>query len=113
MTARNELNAFWDEQRGCSGAGWIGTTSSVCRQTPDDWIVGGSATNAPETGTSSGPPNRIWQATWVSTLSNRAQADKDGAWDAGGTAVTFRWTHRGRPSTPTLSPDGRPEVSLR
>ena len=95
MTPRNKLNLFWDEQRGCSGASWIGTTDSACRQTPDGWIIGGSATNAPETGTYSRPPNRIWQATWVNTLSNRALVD------VGYSAYNNRWGGGAGPGNPT------------
>jgi hypothetical protein len=95
ITARNKLNAFWDEQRGCSGASWAGTSLPACRQTPDGWIYGGSATNAPETGTYSRPPNRIWQMTWVDTLSNRMLLD------LGYSAYNNRWGGGGAPGNPT------------
>ena len=42
VSQRNKLNLFWDEQKGCSGAQWIGTTGSACRATPSGWIEGGS-----------------------------------------------------------------------
>jgi hypothetical protein len=95
ITARNKLNAFWDEQRGCSGSSWVGTTFPACRQTPDGWIIGGSATNAPETSTYSRPPNRIWQMTWVDTLSNRMLLD------LGYSAYNNRWGGGAGPGNPT------------
>ena len=48
----NKLNLFWDEQQGCSGAAWIGTTRQGVPQTRrSGWIVGGSVdASRPETG---------------------------------------------------------------
>ena len=49
----NKLNLFWDEQRGCNGSAWIGTTAQACRHNPDGWIEGGTSSPrliAPETG---------------------------------------------------------------
>ena len=48
ITPRNKLNLFWDDQRSCNGSAWIGTTGK-CRDNPEGWIEGGSATRAPET----------------------------------------------------------------
>ena len=43
MSQKNKLNLFWDSQRGCNGAAWIGSGAEACRKTPDGWIVGGTS----------------------------------------------------------------------
>ena len=76
MSPNNKLTGFWDEQWGCSGARWPGSTEGkACRDNTEGWIIGGSATTAPETATYSTPPNRITQVNWVDTLSNKALLD--------------------------------------
>jgi hypothetical protein len=95
ISQKNKLNLFWDEQHGCNGAQWIGTTGSGCRETPDGWIMGGTATQAPETGVYSTPPNRIWQATYVSTLSSKA------LFEFGYSAYNNRWGGPSAPGNPT------------
>ncbi len=79
-TARNKFNLFWDEQHPCQGAAWPGSDSG-CRQSgPNEVICGApgssnpscSATAAPEVGTYLSPyGQRVQQATWTSTLSNK------------------------------------------
>lgn len=96
ISERNKLTGFWDEQWGCSGARWPGyTAGSACRDNTDDWIIGGSATSAPETATYSTPPNRITQVNWVNTLSNRAMLD------VGWSAYNNRWGGGPAPGNPT------------
>jgi hypothetical protein len=92
---RNKINLFWDEQHGCSGAQWISTTGAGCRSTPGGWIEGGSATQAPETGVYSTPPNRIWQGTWTNTISNKL------LFDFGYSAYNNRWGGPSAPGNPT------------
>jgi len=95
MNQRNKLNLFWDEQQGCSGAQWIGTTGSACRDTPNGWIVGGSSTLSPETGTYGTNPNRIWQGTWTNTLTNKM------LFEFGYSAYNNRWGGNSAPGNPT------------
>jgi hypothetical protein len=96
VNAKNKINAFWDEQWGCSGARWAGTTGPACRKTPEGWVVGGSATNAPETATYSTPPNRINQVSWVDTLSSRTLLD------VGWSAYNNRWGGAAAPGNPAI-----------
>ena len=50
ISEKNKLTGFWDEQWGCSGARWPGSTAgSACRDNTEGWIIGGSATSSPET----------------------------------------------------------------
>jgi hypothetical protein len=95
LSARNKLNLFWDEQHGCSGAQWIDTTGRGCRSTPSGWIEGGSATQAPETGVYSTPPNRIWQGTFTSAISSRM------LFEFGYSAYNNRWGGPSAPGNPT------------
>jgi hypothetical protein len=96
INQRNKLNVFWDEQWGCSSAAWIGTTAKACRTAPNTgWIVGGSSTQAPETGTYSTNPNRIWQATWTDTLTTRM------LFEFGYSAYNNRWGGGSAPGNPT------------
>ena len=96
MNRTSKLNLFWDEQWGCSGAAWIGTTAEACRTAPDaGWIVGGSSTQAPETGTYSTNPNRIWQGTWTDTLTSRM------LFEFGYSAYNNRWGGNSAPGNPT------------
>jgi hypothetical protein len=98
INQKNRLNLFWDEQKGCSGAQWIGTTGNACRTAPDPgWIVGGSSTQSPETGTYGTAPNRIWQATWTDTLSSRM------LFEFGYSAYNNRWGGPSAPGNPTRS----------
>ncbi|HVZ20102.1 MAG TPA: carboxypeptidase regulatory-like domain-containing protein [Vicinamibacterales bacterium] len=92
---KNKINLFWDEQHGCSGAQWLGTTGPGCRSTPSGWIEGGAGTQAPETGVYSTPPNRIWQATWQNTLSSKILLD------FGWSAYNNRWGGPSAPGNPT------------
>ena len=97
VSQRNKINLFWDEQHGCSGAQWISTTGAGCRSTPSGWIEGGSATQAPETGVYSTPPNRIWQGTWTNTISNKL------LFDFGYSAYNNRWGGPSAPGNPTTA----------
>jgi hypothetical protein len=69
-TARNKINLFWDEQHPCSGAGWSPEVDA-CRHSPEGWIIGGSATSAPETATYGNAWQRVQQASWTSPFSSR------------------------------------------
>ncbi len=79
-TPRNKFNVFWDQQMPCQGAGYLGTDAG-CRQSgPGEIICGAagasnppcSAIAAPENGTYlSGYGQRVQQATWTSTVTNR------------------------------------------
>ena len=98
ISAKNKLTGFWDEQWGCSGARWPGSTAgSACRDNTEGWIIGGSATTAPETSTYSTPPNRITQVNWVDTLSNKALLD------VGWSAYNNRWGGGAAPGNPTTN----------
>jgi len=95
LSQKNKLNLFWDEQHGCNGAQWPGTTGSACRGAIAGWAQGGSGTQAPETGAYSTPPNRIWQATWTSTLSSKL------LFEFGWSAYNNRWGGPSAPGNPT------------
>ena len=95
ITQRNRLNLFWDQQKGCQGSQWLATTGNGCRANPSGWIEGGSATQAPETGVYSTPPNRIWQATWTDAISNKL------LFDFGYSAYNNRWGGPSSPGNPT------------
>jgi hypothetical protein len=88
-TARDRINLYWDEQLPCQGAAWPGVDDG-CRQQPErDWVIGGApgsagtfglatATQSPEFGNYAGPGHarqRVQQATWTSTLTNRLLID--------------------------------------
>jgi hypothetical protein len=95
INQKNKLNLFWDEQHGCNGAQWPGTTGSACRSAINGWAQGGSATQAPETGVYSTPPNRIWQATWTNTISSKM------LFEFGYSAYNNRWGGPSAPGNPT------------
>jgi hypothetical protein len=96
LNQSNKLNLFWDEQKGCSGSQWIGTSGNACRGVPPaGWIEGGSSTQSPETGTYGTAPNRIWQATWTDTLSSRM------LFEFGYSAYNNRWGGPSGPGNPT------------
>jgi Carboxypeptidase regulatory-like domain len=95
VSQRNKINLFWDEQHGCQGAQWIGTNGVGCRSNPSGWIEGGSATQAPETGVYSTPPNRIWQGTWTNVISSKL------LFEFGYSAYNNRWGGPSAPGNPT------------
>ncbi len=95
INQKNKLNLFWDEQHGCNGAQWPGTTGSACRSAINGWAQGGTATQAPETGVYSTPPNRIWQATWTDTLTSKL------LFEFGYSAYNNRWGGPSAPGNPT------------
>jgi hypothetical protein len=95
ITTRTKLNLFWDEQHGCSGSQWIGTSGIGCRSNPSGWVEGGAATQAPETAVYSTPPNRIWQATWNDALSSKM------LFSFGYSAYNNRWGGSAAPGNPT------------
>jgi hypothetical protein len=94
ITPRNKLNLFWDDQRSCNGSAWIGTTGK-CRDNPEGWIEGGSATRAPETEVYSNGPGHVAQVTWNSPLSNRVLLD------VGWSQFGARWGGTSAPGSPT------------
>ena len=57
--------------------------------------MGGSSTQAPETGTYGTTPNRIWQATWTDTLTSRM------LFEFGYSAYNNRWGGGSAPGNPT------------
>jgi Carboxypeptidase regulatory-like domain len=79
-TAKHKFNVFWDQQRPCQGAGFLGSDEG-CRQSGENEIICGaagasnppcSATAAPENGTYlSGFGQRVQQATWTSPMTNK------------------------------------------
>ncbi len=96
MNQNNKLNVFWDSQQGCNGAAWIGTTAQACRQNPDGWIEGGTATIAPEGGVyGNTAPQRIQQATWTNTLSSKL------LFEFGYSGYNSRWGGPQGPGNPT------------
>jgi len=97
MSQKNKLNLFWDELHGCAGSQWIGTTGEACRQNPDGWIEANTATGlqAPEAGIYSSNPQRVWQATFTSTLSSRT------LFEFGYSAYNSRWGGPSAPGSPT------------
>jgi hypothetical protein len=95
INQKNKLNLFWDQQIGCSGSAWIGTSANACRQNPEGWIEGGTSTIAPEGGVYGTAPNRIWQATWTNTLSSKM------LFEFGYSAYNNRWGGPPGPGNPT------------
>ena len=95
LSQKNKVNLFWDEQKGCSGSAWIGTSANACRQNPSGWIEGGTATIAPEGGVYGTAPNRIWQGTYTSTLSSKM------LFEFGYSAYNNRWGGPQGPGNPT------------
>jgi len=95
LNQKNKINLFWDEQKGCSGSAWIGTTAKACRQNPSGWIEGGSSTISPEAGVYGTAPNRIWQATYTSTLNSKT------LFEFGYSAYNNRWGGPPQPGNPT------------
>ena len=72
VSQKGKLNLFYDSQKGCSGAAWIGTSVDACRQTADGWIVGGTSTIAPEAAVyGNSAPQRVMQGTYTNTLSSK------------------------------------------
>ena len=88
-TNRDKFNVFWDEQNPCQGASWPGVDDGCRKQPDDEWIIGGapgsagsfglaSATSSPEIGNYAGRRHayqRVQQATWTSTMTNRLLLD--------------------------------------
>ena len=96
MSSKSKLNVFWDSQQGCNGAAWIGTTAQACRQNPDGWIEGGTATIAPEGGVyGNTAPQRIQQATYTNTLSSKM------LFEFGYSGYNSRWGGPQGPGNPT------------
>jgi hypothetical protein len=94
---RNKINLFWDEQHGCSGGQWIGTTGSACRQNPDGWIEANvaSATQAPEAGIYSAHPQRIWEGTYTNVVNTKT------LFEFAYSAYNDRWGGPSAPGNPT------------
>jgi hypothetical protein len=95
LNQKSKLNLFWDQQQGCSGSAWIGTTANACRQNPAGWIEGGSSTISPEAGVYGTAPNRIWQGTYTNTLSSKM------LFEFGYSAYNNRWGGPPGPGNPT------------
>jgi len=95
LNQKSKLNLFWDQQQGCSGSAWIGTTAKACRQNPDGWIEGGSSTISPEAGVYGTAPNRIWQGTYTNTLNSKT------LFEFGYSAYNNRWGGPPGPGNPT------------
>ena len=99
INQKSKLNLFWDSQQGCNGAAWIGTSAKACRQNPDGWIEGGTASPfiiAPEGGVyGNTAPQRIQQATYTNTLSSRM------LFEFGYSAYNSRWGGPQGPGNPT------------
>ncbi|HUK34053.1 MAG TPA: hypothetical protein VLV86_09100, partial [Vicinamibacterales bacterium] len=96
INQKSKLNVFADYQKGCTGAAWIGTTATACRQNPSGWIEGGTSTISPE-GTAYGntTPQRIWQGTYTNTLTSRM------LFEFGYSAYNSRWGGPVAPGNPT------------
>jgi hypothetical protein len=99
ISQKNKLNAFYDSQKGCSGAAWIGTSAPACRQTPSGWIEGGTSAPfviAPEGGVyGNSAPQRVYQGTYTSTLNSKT------LFEFGYSAYNSRWGGPVAPGNPT------------
>jgi hypothetical protein len=99
MSQKSKLSLFWDSQKGCNGAAWIGTSAPACRETADGWIVGGTSSPfqiAPEGGVyGNSAPQRVYQATWTDTLSSKA------LFEFGYSGYNSRWGGPVMPGNPT------------
>jgi hypothetical protein len=94
VSPRNKLNLFWDEQMQCSASAWS-DDFEACRQPTEGWVQGGSATNAPETGTYTENIHRVQQVTWTSPVTNRVLAE------FGFGTYLNRWGGKEQPGNPT------------
>ena len=99
MSQKSKLSLFWDSQKGCNGAAWIGSGAQACRETADGWIVGGTSSPfqiAPEGGVyGNSAPQRVYQATWTDTLSSKA------LFEFGYSGYNSRWGGPVMPGNPT------------
>ena len=82
LTPKNKITVYWDEQRPCEGgaAASVSDDANVCRRSGPDEVFAGStaaptpsasATLAPETAAYRDHGNRVQQAKWTSTVTNR------------------------------------------
>ena len=109
-TQKNRFNVFWDEQRPCEGGSFNLENADACRSPEGDFVIAGAAgassgigaTNAPETATYRGPNaygygewQRVQQATWTSTATNKLLLE------AGLGTYMSRWGGNEMPGNPT------------
>jgi hypothetical protein len=80
ISQNNKIAIFWDEQRPCEGGAAPGFDGNACRVSGDGEVFAGStaaptpsasATAAPETAAYRDHGNRVQQAKWTSTMTNR------------------------------------------
>ena len=99
ISQKNKVNLFYDAQKGCAGAAWLGTSAPACRQTPSGWIEGGTSSPfqiAPEGGVyGNSAPQRVYQGTYTSTMSSKA------LFEFGYSAYNSRWGGPVAPGNPT------------
>jgi len=70
LTPKNKLGFYFDYQANCAGSSLVSTGDS-CRERGDDWIALGNTTTSPESGNMWPEREKITQATWTSTATNR------------------------------------------
>jgi hypothetical protein len=103
LTPKNKLMLFWDEQPRCAGSAWPGSGQEVCHKTKDGWIHGGSQVNgffgagpnSPETGDYQDTHQRVQQAKYTGTVTNRLLLE------AGFGTYLSQWGYEERPGNPT------------
>ena len=69
-TPKNKLTFYYDYQQVCNGSAFE-KGGEQCRDRGDDWVGLGTATAAPETGNVWDDREKIVQAAWTSTATNK------------------------------------------
>jgi hypothetical protein len=86
LTPRNKVSFYEDYQKNCTGSSYS-LDGEQCRKRGDDWIAlnGGFNSGAPESGNVWDDREKIVQASWTSTVSNRLLIE------AGLSSLNSRW----------------------
>jgi hypothetical protein len=104
ITPKNKAVVYWDEQRPCEGGAAPGFSGNACRTSGSGLIYAGStaaptpsasATAAPETAAYRNYGNRVYQAKYTSTVTNRLLIE------IGEGTYRSRWGGKQIPGLPT------------
>ncbi len=105
LTPKNKFVAFWDDQPQCTGSAWPGSDADACFEQSAGYIQGGSQANgffgagpnSPETGDYQDNMQRVQQAKFTSTATNKLLLE------AGFGTYIAEWGYLERPGSPTRS----------
>jgi hypothetical protein len=88
LTPKNKVGFYYDYQKNCSGSNYVADTDQ-CRSRGDDWValgaIGGFGSVSPESGNVWDDREKIVQASWTSTVSNKLLVE------AGLSSFNSRW----------------------